>query len=91
MGFAPPPCDGFALLATAHTRMRCSASTFPMLAMNASYTESQPHATRLGGPLCAYGGCPVLDLAEEREGPENPYGVVWIGAMRTSENSYSTL
>jgi hypothetical protein len=33
----------------------------------------------------------VLDLAEEREGPENPYGVVWIGAMRTSENSYSTL
>jgi hypothetical protein len=24
----------------------------------------------------------VLDLAEECEGPENPYGVVWIGALR---------
>jgi hypothetical protein len=32
----------------------------------------------------------VLDLAEKREGPENPYGVVWTGAMRTSENFYST-
>jgi hypothetical protein len=77
MGFAPPPYDGFALLASAHTRMRLAASTFPMLAMNAPYTESQPHATRpRGGSLCAYGGCPVLDLAEKREGPENPYGVV---------------
>jgi hypothetical protein len=54
MGFAPPPYDGFALLASAHTRMRCSASTFPMLAMNAPYTESQTHATRLGGSLCIW-------------------------------------
>jgi hypothetical protein len=30
IGFAPPPYDGFALLASAHTRMRCPASTFPM-------------------------------------------------------------
>jgi hypothetical protein len=44
MGFAPPPHDGFALLASAHTRMRLSAGIFPMLAMIASYTE--PRATQ---------------------------------------------
>jgi hypothetical protein len=51
MGFAPPPYDGSALLASAHTRMRCPASTIPMLALNAPYTESQPHAIALGGLL----------------------------------------
>jgi hypothetical protein len=29
MGFAPPPYDGFALLASAHTRMPFAAATFP--------------------------------------------------------------
>jgi hypothetical protein len=47
MGFAPPPHDGFALLASA-TRMRLAAGTFPMLAMYAPYTESQSLAIPLG-------------------------------------------
>ncbi len=29
MGFAPPPYDGFAFLASAHTRMHLAAATFP--------------------------------------------------------------
>ena len=29
LGFAPPPYDGFALLASAHTRMPLAAATFP--------------------------------------------------------------
>ena len=36
-------------LSLAHTRMRLPAGTFPVLAMNAPYTESQPHAIPLGG------------------------------------------
>jgi hypothetical protein len=47
MGFAPPPYDGFALLASA-TRMRLPAGTFPILAQYAPYTESQSYAIPLG-------------------------------------------
>src|SRR5215207_18955 len=39
MGFAPPPHDGFAFLASA-TRMRMTAGTCPALVMNAPYTVS---------------------------------------------------
>ena len=41
MGFAPPPHNGFALLASAHG---CA-----YLATNTSYIGSQPHAIHLGG------------------------------------------
>src|SRR5215207_3466772 len=55
LGFAPPPPDGFALLASA-TRMILSAETYPMLAMNAPYTESQSYAIPLGENFPHRGG-----------------------------------
>ena len=54
MGFAPPPYDGFALLASAHTDALDYKHIPRALAMNAPYTSSWPHATRLGGSLCIW-------------------------------------
>jgi hypothetical protein len=42
LGFASPPRSGFAFPQL--TRMRQPAGTFPMLAMNAPYSESSTHA-----------------------------------------------
>jgi hypothetical protein len=44
-----------------------------MLAMNAPYRDSYPHAMPLGGSLLHMDDAPVLHLAEKREGPEHPY------------------
>jgi hypothetical protein len=52
MGFAPPPRDGFAILAAAH-ECACPA-TF------ASYTGSQPHAIPPGGEFPQMEDAPVL-------------------------------
>ena len=49
LGFASPPRSGFAFPQL--TRMRQPAGTFPMLAMNAPYSESSTHAIPLGGFL----------------------------------------
>ena len=52
MGFAPPPHDGFALLASAH---RCA-----YLATNTSYIASQPQAILLGGSFAQRDDASVL-------------------------------
>ena len=64
MGFAPPPHDGFALLASAHTDALGHRRIPRMLAMNAPYTASYPHATRLGGSLCMW---TMLSVGSGRE------------------------
>jgi hypothetical protein len=45
---APPPHDGLALLANAHTDALGCRDLFLILAMNISYTESQSYAIPLG-------------------------------------------
>jgi len=75
LGFAPPPHDGFALLASA-TRMRLPAGTFPMLAMNAPYTESQSYAIPLGEDFPKKEWCLRMALAHmwfhREDGPPSP-------------------
>jgi hypothetical protein len=51
LGFAPPPHDGFALLASAHG---CA-----YLATNTPYIGSQPHAIIFGGMLAQRDDSPV--------------------------------
>jgi hypothetical protein len=57
MGFAPPPHDGFAFLASAHTDAHTLLRTSP-------YIGSQPHAIQSSKEYCACRRCsPVLDCA----------------------------
>jgi hypothetical protein len=85
LGFAPPPHDGYALLASA-TRMPLPAETFPMLAMNAPYNDSWPHSIPLEGllrrgakPLCCFASRSLLMPALLPRADESAMNIAGLG------------
>jgi hypothetical protein len=67
MGFAPPPHDGFALIASAHADALGRKHIPRALAMNAPYTAAKPHAIRLGSfPPHIWDDAPVLGTTPRR-------------------------